>query len=384
MIDPTRVRRSWQAAGVVLRDLPLALAVLVAPLVPSLQNQGTQLGDLPHRPADALAVAVVALQALPLAVRRRFPAACLALVSVGFAADQLAAYHSVAGIALPVALFSAGAHLARHRRGAVVAASAAYVALAAALAGRGSGEGVAGFATFYAVLAVAWGVGAWLRQSRAGEAVRRRHVAEDARAAERTLLARELHDVVTHHVTAMVVQAEAARFLTADPRRLDDALTAVTDTGRLAVDELRDLLDVLDPGHRPAGPPLPTGDLGALVEQARRAGQPVEVRHEGVPRRSPGGAEVAAYGVVREALTNALKHAPGSRTVVRVRHGADEVAVEVTTAGAAPSPTSAAGSGRGLAGLRDRVALLGGELAAGPRAGGGFVVRARIPTGAGR
>ncbi|MBT0993792.1 two-component sensor histidine kinase [Cellulomonas sp. DKR-3] len=381
MVDLRRVRAAWASYDVTVRDLPLALAILTATFVPSLQDQGTQLGDLPGRPHDALTGVAIALQALPLVVRRRFPAACLALVSAGFALDQLAGFHTVAGVALPIAIFSTAAHLRSHRRTAAVVATAAYVALAVALADGGSGEGVTGFAEFYVVLAVAWGIGVWLRQSRAAEAEHRRLAAEGARAAERAVIAHELHDVVTHHVTAMVVQCEAARYLAQDPARLDDALTAVAATGRRAISDLRHLLDVLDPQHGP-DPRTPTaGEVGELVEQARRSGQPVEYAQEGTTPHPPGGAEIAAYRVVQEALTNALKHAHGLRTVVRVRHDDDVVDVEVTTAGEAQQRVAPAGGGRGLAGLRDRVGLLGGELTAGPAPDGSFVVRARIPAG---
>ncbi len=381
MVDLRRARAAWERADVTARDLPLAVAVAVAPLVPSLRNQGTELGDLADRPHDVLTVVAVLLQALPLAVRRRWPAGCLALVSLGFAVDQLGGYHSAAGIALPVALFSAGAHLSRRRAAVVIAASVAYVALAAALARLGSREGLSEYVTFYLVMGVAWGVGAWLRQTRAAEAEHRRHVEEAARTTERARIARELHDVVTHHVTAMVVQAEAARYVTADPGRVAASLTAVTSTGRRAIDDLRNLLDVLDPGHGP-GPRVPAvGDLEALVAHTRLGGQPVEYLEEGTAATPPGSAEVTAYRVVQEALTNALKHARGRRTVVRVRHEEGAIDVEVATDGGGRTAGPGEGGGRGLAGLRDRVALLGGDVSAGREAGGIFVVRARIPTG---
>ncbi|MCE6999038.1 histidine kinase [Saccharothrix sp. S26] len=378
MIGHRQLPDLWRRFDVTVRDVPLALALALASLVPALHSRGTQLGDLPTRPMDALAAVVVALECLPLVVRRRWPFACLVLVCTGFAADQLLGYHTVAGTALPIALLSTGLHLDRHRHVAAVLASAAYVPLAVALDRHGSTEGVAGFVTFYLALAAAWAIGSWLRLSREGEAQRRRHVAEATRHAERTRIARELHDVVTHHVTAMVVQAEAARYLTAAPERLDQALTAITDTGRKSISDLRHLLDLLDPDHH-ADPRTPSvGDLDALVEQARRAGQPVEFTEEGVP--PAGSAKVVAYRVVQEALTNALKHAHGSRTTVRVRHGEDEIVVEVGTEGGGARAASPGGSGRGLAGLRERVGVLGGEFSAGGR-DGGFVVRARIPAG---
>ena len=377
MIDVRRAQDLWRRRDVTVRDLPFALLIAATSFLPGLNDYGTQLGALPHRPFDALTVVVIALESLPLAVRRRWPAVCLVVVSLGFAVDQLRGYHTVAGTALPIALISAGAHLDRHRRTVAVLLSAAYVPLAVALEQLAPGEGLVGFATFYTALVIAWGVGSWLRLSRETEAERRRHVAETTRAAERTRIASELHDVVTHHVTAMVVQAEAARYLTAAPERLDQALTAVTDTGRRAIGDLRHLLDLLNPDHGAEPGTRPVGELRALVEQTRLAGQPVEFSQEGSPPETTGSAEVAAYRVVQEALTNALKHAHGSRTVVHVRHGEGDITVEVTTEGRGSA--SPGGSGRGLTGLRERVGVLGGEFDAGRRPGGVFVVQARIP-----
>jgi signal transduction histidine kinase len=305
----------------------------------------------------------------------------VALVSVGFALDQFRAYHVFAGTALPIALISAGAHLERHRRFAMVLLSAAYVPLAVALDQLGSTEGPVGFVVFYLLLVLAWGIGAWLRSTRNTEVERRRHIAEATRAAERTRIARELHDVVTHHVTAMVVQAEAARYLTAVPDRLDSALSAVTDTGRRAIADLRHLLDLLNPDHDTDIRAPSAGELHTLVEQTRQAGQPVEFIEEGKPAESAGSAEFVAYRVVQEALTNALKYAHGSPTVVRVRYGEREITVEVGTDGSGSRAGSPGGSGRGLAGLRERVDALGGEFSADRRADGGFVVRAGIPAG---
>jgi signal transduction histidine kinase len=372
-----RVPAAWHRLDVTVRDLPIGLALLAASLLPGFASQGTQLGGLPARPFDALAVVVIALQCLPLAVRRRWPAVCLALVSLGFAVDQLRGYHSVAGTALPIALLSAGAHLPRLRRATVGVFSAAYALLVVAFLALGGGEPPGEIVTFYLVLGLAWGIGAWLRRTRAAEAELRGRIAEDTRAAERTRIARELHDVVTHHVTAMVVQAEAARYLTTAPDRLDQALTAVTDTGRHAISDLRHLLELLNPDH---GTEPPFAGLGVLVEQARRAGQPVELVEEGTPT-STGRGDLVAYRVAQEGLTNALKHAHGSRTSLRVHRGEEEITVEIGTAGSGAPVRSPAGSGRGLAGLRERVDDLGGDFTAGPRPGGGFFVRARIPTG---
>lgn len=383
MIDLRAAVAVWRRSPVVVRDLPLAVLIAVAPWVEALAGQGTRLGDVPQRPLDALALVPVALQALPLAVRRRWPAVSLGLVVAGFAVDQLAGYSSVASVALPIALVSAGAHLAHHRRAVVVAASAVYAALAVALDRAGTGEETSGFVVFYLLLAAAWGVGVWVRQTRAAEAERRRHVAETTRLTERTRIARDLHDVVTHHVTAMVVQAEAARYLTARPEQLDEALTAVTDTGRRAISDLRQVLDLLDPAHGTSERTPAGGELHELVDRTRAAGQPVEYEEDGAPRATPGNAEVAAYRVVQEGLTNALKHAHGQRTTVQVSHGQRALTVEVATYGrtASTGTTSSSGGGRGLVGLRERVVALGGELTAGPDGDAAFVVRARLPLG---
>ncbi|GAA3928741.1 histidine kinase [Actinomadura viridis] len=387
MIDLRRAAGLWRRWDVTVRDLPLALFLAAGSLVPALHGYGTQVGDLPDRPFDAPAVAAIALESLPLAVRRRWPAVCLALVSAGFAVDQLRGYHSFAGTGLAIAMMSAGAHLERRRRLTMVVLPVVFAPLAFALDRPGSGEGAGGYVTFLASLMLVWGIGAWWRSTRIAEAERRHRVAEATRAAERTRIARELHDVVTHHVTAMVVQAEAARYLTATPDRLDATLGAVTDTGRRAIGDLRHLLDLLNPDHDTdsdpgtAGRAPSAGDLRALVEQTRRAGQPVEFTQEGDPAEPVGSAEFVAYRVVQEALTNALKYAHGSPTVVKVRYGEREISVEVGTDGPGSRTVSPGGSGRGLAGLRERVEALGGEFSAGARAGGGFVVRAGIPAG---
>jgi signal transduction histidine kinase len=375
VIDHRRLLARWHRLDPVLRDLPLGLLFLASAFVPALRNHGTELGGLPARSFDAPAIGVLLLETLPLAGRRRWPVLCLALVSLGFALDQLRGYHSVAGTALAVALVSAGAHVNRRRRTTALLFSAAYALLAVVLLRFGS-EPLVEFGTFYLLLAFAWGIGAWLRSTRAAEADRRRRLAEATLAAERTRIARELHDVVTHHVTAMVVQAEAARYLTAAPDRLDRTLTAITDTGRRAITDLRHLLDLLNPDHEAKAPA--EGGLLALVEQARQAGQPVEFTEEGTPAESAGSADLVAYRVVQESLTNALKHARGSRTSVEVHHGEREIAVAISTAGS--GSTSPGGSGRGLAGLRERVGVLGGDFSAG-HDGAGFTVCARIPTG---
>ncbi|MFD7390049.1 sensor histidine kinase [Streptomyces sp. NPDC059852] len=390
-LDSARKRLGgvWYRLDVVVRDLPFGLLLLIGSFLPALRSNGTVIGGVPDRPHDTLAVVVILLESLPLAVRRRWPALSLALVSGGFAADQLLGYHTFAASALGVVLLSTGSHLERHRRSFVAGLTVAYVALAVSLSHLGTGETATEFTTFYMALCLAWGAGSWLRTTRQAEAERRERVAVETRNAERTRIARELHDVVTHHVTAMVVQAEAARYLTAAPERLEQSLSAVSDTGRRAITDLRHLLDLLNPDHGTgnggdsgAEPRTPAvGRVLTLVEQTRRAGQPVEFTEEGTPPESTGSSDLVAYRVVQEALTNALKYAHGSRTLVAVRHGEREITVEVSTDGTGSRAAAVGGGGRGLAGLRERVDVLGGEFSAGAVAGGGFVVRARIPAG---
>ncbi len=235
-------------------------------------------------------------------------------------------------------------------------------------------------ATVYLLLLVAcWGGGALVRAWRAGDAARQRRAGELAAARERTRIAGELHDVLTHHVTAMVMQADAAQIVVAqDAQRAAAGLAAIGDTGRHALSELRQLLDVLHSNVLSA-----PGEVRDLVELARRAGQPVELTVDGGPHPAPGAVELAAYRVVQEGLTNALKHAPGRRTVVNVRYGSTDIDVRVVTHGppAVEAGGSAQAAGHGLAGLRERVGTAGGELSAMYRPGGGFVLRARLPIG---
>ena len=141
MTDLRRVLDRWRRLDVTVRDLPLALLLAVASFVPAFHGHGTEVGALPARPFDALAVVAVVLQCFPLAVRRRWPAACLVLVSLGFALDQLRGYHTFAGAGLTIALLSAGAYLERHRRAVAILLSGAYVVLAVALDLVGGAEG---------------------------------------------------------------------------------------------------------------------------------------------------------------------------------------------------------------------------------------------------
>ncbi|WP_242889102.1 sensor histidine kinase [Actinomadura litoris] len=381
----------WEERDAFLKDGVLALVLTLLAFVPTLSNIGAQIGDLSERPANALSVGLILAQTLPLAARRRWPAGCLALVAGPFAAYQALGFPTTFGsLGLYLALYSAGAHQVRFRHALAGVVSAGYAVLALVLDRLGSPQGIADYLAFYLVLAAFWLVGSTVRTRRAEEAERRRLAAEVATAGERARIASELHDVVTHHVTAMVVQADATQFLLASaPDKAGEGLSAISDTGRRALGELRYLLDVLDPtGESASADQAPTlGRLGDLVEQARRSGQPVEFSEQGERREQSVDVELAAYRVVQEALTNAMKYAAGRTTRVLVRHGEERIEIKVTTDGPAASPAAAPAGrepglagGRGLAGLRARARMVDGELEAGPRPEGGFEVHATIPS----
>ncbi|MFI5586208.1 sensor histidine kinase [Amycolatopsis sp. NPDC051758] len=367
-----RLRNRWAAVTPAARDGALAVAVTAAAFVPGLEMLGAQFGDLPRHDGGFFAVVLVLGQTLPLAVRSRWPAATLAVIAIFFAAHEVLAYSPTIGsLALYFALYSAGAREERFRRALSVAASAGYVVFTVLLILRGSPSGLLTFAVYYAVLVLFWLLGTLVRQRRRQEAERRRLTARAAAADERARLARELHDVVTHHVTAMVVQADAARFL--PPERVPEVLTTITGSGRDALTELRFLLGVLEAtGARTPG----LGALRGLVEQPGRA---IELVEAGERPALPAETELTAYRIVQEALTNAAKYAAGRPATVRVDYGADVLEIAVTTEGPATGPGVLGSGGRGLAGLRDRVGALGGRFTAGPSAEG-FRVSAQIPT----
>ncbi|WP_432992360.1 sensor histidine kinase [Dactylosporangium sp. CA-233914] len=378
--------RWWRSCSVLLRDGTAGVALALLAFLPPLAANGTRLGELPHRPIDALAVAAALAQSLTLAGRRRWPAAGLAIVAAGFAVQELRGYPTFAGAGLLLALYSVAAHQDRFRRPVATAAVVAYIGLAVALHAAGSPTRPQDYVIFFCLISSCWLAGAWVRRGRLAEAERRRAAAAAARAEERSRIARELHDVITHHVTAMVVQADAAPYLATAPDRLAASLTAISGTGRRALGELRELLGVLDPDRvAPRGDTPSLDALGDLLARTRAAGQPVELVEEGGRRDLGSGRELAAYRVVQEALTNALKYAAGRATVVRLAYRADGLHIDVTNApadtSARPAGSAVGGSGRGLQGLRDRVEVFGGELSAGPSPDGGFTVAARIPVG---
>ena len=244
------------------------------------------------------------------------------------------------------------------------------------------------------VAALSWGVGYAYdnHRRRTAELVERaarleREQATEARAAvaeERSRIAREMHDVVAHSLSVMVVQAEAAEaMLDVDPERARRPLSAVQDTGRSALTDLRRMLGALRAPEEggPALAPQPgLAGLDALAEHVRDAGLPVDVRIEGEPRPLPAGVDLSAFRIVQEGLTNVLKHAGPARAEVRVRYDDDAIALSVIDDGRGDQRDRQNG-GHGLVGMRERVAVYGGELTAGPRPAPerGFAISARLP-----
>ncbi|SCL35987.1 Signal transduction histidine kinase [Micromonospora nigra] len=209
-----------------------------------------------------------------------------------------------------------------------------------------------------------------------------RSVAEQAVADERRRIARELHDVVAHHVSVMGVLATGVRrVLRRDPDAAEEAMVTIEETSRATLRELRRLLDVLRTEAEPAAELTPQPGLAgieALAEQVREAGLPVTVRVDGTSGTLEEGVALTVYRIVQEALTNALKHAGSATAQVWVGVTSDAVEVEVSDTGRGPTPAPDR-IGHGLVGMRERVGLYGGVLRTGPRAGGGFRVYARIP-----
>ncbi|MFG2074893.1 Signal transduction histidine kinase [Nonomuraea maritima] len=349
------------------------------------------------RPPDLLGGVLVALACVPVAARRRWP---LAALCVGLALETLPAVSGygmgVVGLAGLVLLYSVASNRGLAMAlGALVLAALTYTLTAVAGLVRAAGWNEH---LMVAVLLVAvWGAGRSLRLRRAyleelkerSARLERAHAADTraARAEERSRIARELHDVVAHHVSVMTVQAAAARrVLGSDPDLAREALSAVEHTGRLAMTEMRNIVGVLrtDAGagaRAELGPQPGVSDLPALVEQMREAGLPARLATEGEPRALPAGVDLAAYRLVQEGLTNSLRHAGArARAEVTLRYGPRELEVGVADDGRGAAQEELSGtSGHGLVGIRERVALYGGILSVGPLAGGGFEVRAKFP-----
>ncbi|MBO0683855.1 MAG: sensor histidine kinase [Candidatus Dormibacteraeota bacterium] len=361
-------------------DPRLADGALAALLAGGAAAQLVQEGQ--HGPLRWLAVMGTVL---PLVVRRRFPLACFWVIfACALLSLQPPTYAGYAAAFL--AVYGLGAYSTRRVLAfASPVAAAIALAVAAALAGPPPWflEVPAWLAELTLGLALLF-LGYAIRQlqGRAGRLERERELATRVAVAdERARLARELHDVVAHSVSVMLVQAGAAR--RAVERRPDatgEALLEVERNGREALGELRRMLDVLtEEGGEPSLAPQPgLEQLGPLAERMAAAGLPVAVRYEGTSRPLSPGVDLTAYRIVQEALTNSLKYAKGARTEVVVEFGARELRVEVVDSGGSAA-AEAGSSGRGLVGMRERVSAYGGDLQTGGRPEGGFAVRARLP-----
>lgn len=332
----------------------------------------------------AVLIGLSVLQTAPLAFRRRRPILVLAMVVAASVALSFFGRTPMEAIALFIALYSVAAHT--DRRTAIRAGSAALIVLAGPLTLQGDIGPVEGIFEL-GFLALGWMLGAYLGELRGrAERVRREQESERRRAVaeEQARIARELHDVMAHSVSVMVVQAAAADdvFDTA-PQRAREALRSIESTGRQALSEVRRVLDVLRSSDGDELMPQPgLSRLEELIAEVRAAGLPVVLRVDGARPDLPASVDLSAYRIVQEGLTNTLKHGRGvTRATVVLRYRPGELCVEVSDDGT-PSSTDGdaeARTGHGLIGMRERVAMYGGELVVGPSAGGGFEVRARLP-----
>lgn len=334
----------------------------------------------------------------PLAWRRRYPLAVVGiqlgaiLVTDGELFPELTAF-----VAILIGVYSVAAYIR------YPAVSAAVLFAYAAIVASRYGEVVPPIPdelVAFALVVPLWLAGNASRLARerlratAGRAQRAEQERDRAIAEERARIARELHDVVTHNVSVMVVQASAARQVLDTQSRPEladvrDAMASVERVGQQAMEELRHMLGVLGESdraavlHLPEVPLVPQAGLDqleALRQRIEHAGVPIRLAVTGTVVTLPAGVDLTAYRVVQEALTNVLRHAPGAATTVNVHYGSEELLVEVINE-PGPSPVSIAGGGggRGLAGLAGRVQLYHGELTAGTRLLGGYRVQARIP-----
>ena len=326
----------------------------------------------------------------PLLLRRVFPYAVLIGVSAGAlltAATSPAPWIQVCAVAL--ASFTLGERAGdRTRSGLTVVTIAVLMALGFMAQEADVFEGLV---LVFLVLVPTWLLGDLIR-SRRLEALERAEAVErsmrereerlrTAAAEERRHVARELHDIVAHAVSVMVIQAGAARqVVRTSPEQAEESMLAVESTGREAMKELRRFLGALGDEDETAGvaPQPGIGELATLLDRVREAGLPASLEVDGEPRAVPASLDVTVSRIVQEALTNALRYARQATTLVRLTWEHDQLRVEVLDDGPA-SGGGGAGSGRGLAGMRERATLVGGRLEAGPRLGGGYAVRAWLP-----
>jgi signal transduction histidine kinase len=340
----------------------------------------------PAQKPRSVTAPVALLWTLPLLFRRRFPLGAPVVVFAVLAAETFLSDHAmtsspVNGVTLLAALGIVAMH--SDPRLALLGAATGFVALGLIIVIERPR-----FSDTWPLVIIA-GV-TWVSGRALAERARRtEHLEEradelertyaEAVASERATIARELHDVIAHSVSVMTVQAGAARLLLGDDStRAREAILAVEQTGRQALAEMRRLLGILrgDEHETRLAPQPGISNIASLVEQLRRAGLPVDLIVEGDAQPLPPGVDLAAYRVVQEALTNALKHAGAARAEVLIRYGKTALELAITNDGHVRRNGS---GGHGLVGMRERVTLYGGEFHAGPRREGGYAVRATLP-----
>jgi signal transduction histidine kinase len=364
--------------------------------------------DAGGREITPVAVALVLLMNLPLVVRRRYPTGVLSVV--GVATILFAATGPFTGFGLGVlyALYSMAVYAPPRdsQHGiffTMIGIGLTFIGVLLNSPGISLSWWAGELLTAWLMFGVAWVLGDLVRKRsdavselrlRAAELEEEREENERlAVEAERARIARELHDAVAHNVSVMVVQAGAARRTLEAGEAADDAsaqataregLAAIETTGRETLLEMRRMVGTLRPAEHEAYEPTPSlGGLDGLLERVRAAGLRVDLAIEGEARPVPQGIDLSAYRVVQEALTNTLRHAHAASARVRLQYAPDWLTVEVTDdgRGAAAALLEAPHHGYGLVGMRERVGMIGGELVAGPRAGGGYQVRATLPLG---
>jgi signal transduction histidine kinase len=344
---------------------------------------------------DLLGAVLLALQTLPITVRRRDPIIVLCLTGGAITIYSVLGYPDANGsFGVFAAFYTVAANEPRERAmvAALITAGGITLTWASYAVFKTLASWTVGLTLNFVLFAFAWLVGDNLRvrraythelEERAARLERERE--EEATAAvgeERARIARELHDIVAHYVSVAVVQASGARrILDRDPESARTALEAVETAGRTALTEMRRMLEVLRADDSGLGPQPGLGDLDALVERVRRTGLPVELTMDGDVCCLPAGMDLAAYRIVQEALTNTVKHAGRAKAQVTIRFRPDDLEIEVIDdgRGAAAPLVATGGHGQGLVGMRERVALFGGTLEAGPRFPGGYRVFASLP-----
>ncbi len=353
--------------------------------------------DDPYRSDDFFGIVLLLLQTLPIATRSVAPIGALTVSIAAISLHIAAGYEGVsAGTVVALVILYSAASLTDTRRGIIAALLAAAGITIYFTTDRGD-LGVTEALTTYALYAAAWALGIYVRSRREYTDVveersrlleREREVrAREAVAEERATIARELHDVIGHALNLVVIQAGGAqRVLESKPQLARESLASIELAGRQALTDMERMLGIL---HATEGAddrlsPQPGLDqVEGLAARVSEAGLTVELTVDGVPRTLPSSIDLSAYRIIQESLTNSLKHAGAANAFVAIHYGSDRLDLEITDDGRGDSRQSAKGEegGRGLIGMKERVALYGGELSVGPRPEGGFRVRARLPLG---